>query len=145
MSFVLFFCSKISSCPINITILKEVCMKNFIVFFFIVMVISFLTPNLFIHDVMAIEPLLVMDELKEKIESTTKNNIVTVDNIKLLLTDNNQIVELSFDDYIKVVMKRNLGLSAKAKFPILVTVEASNIPCVLPLAYTSTVCTASQS
>ena len=87
-------------------------MKNFIIFFFIVMVISFLTPNLFIHDVIAIEKVSlveldsakIMDSLKEKLELSAEENVAIVEKIKLLLTDTNQIVELSFDDYIKGVL-----------------------------------------
>ena len=91
-------------------------MKNFIVFFLIVMVISFLTPNLFIHDVIAIDKVSLaelgssdmLENLKEKLEFEESKEVATVEKIKLLLTDTNQIVELPFDDYIKgVVLRRN--------------------------------------
>ena len=101
-------------------------MKNFIVFFLIIMVISFVTPNLFIRDVLAFDDLSTISNeklgflsgLKEKIwpsknssvndksseeierfELNSENNT-----IKLLLTEQNQVVELNFDDYIKGVL-----------------------------------------
>ena len=100
-------------------------MKNFIIFFLIIMVISFVTPNLFIRDVLAFDDLVVSNEklgfltrLKEKFFSTEKsigsdknsgdseNFELNAENntIKLLLTESNQVVELNFDDYIKGVL-----------------------------------------
>ncbi len=94
-------------------------MKNFIVFFFIVMVISFLTPNLFIHDVIAIEKFSlseldssgVLENLKEKLDIEDVEENTEIEKIKLLLTDTNQIVELSFDDYIKGVLIGEMPVS----------------------------------
>lgn len=94
-------------------------MKNFIVFFFIVMVISFLTPNLFIHDVIAIEKFSlseldssgVLENLKEKLDIEDVEENTEIEKIKLLLTDTNQIVELPFDDYIKGVLIGEMPVS----------------------------------
>ena len=106
-------------------------MKNFIVFFLIVMVICFVTPNLFLKDVMAIESidissisLLELPEiLKNKIENNfgesvgggvsspndvqieiDKNKVAEEEKIKLLLKEENKVIELNFDDYIKGVL-----------------------------------------
>ena len=101
-------------------------MKNFIVFFLIIMVISFVTPNLFIRDVLAFDDLSVvsneklgfLSKLKDKffsVESQKENDRSSEDverfklnadnnTIKLLLTEQNQVVELNFDDYIKGVI-----------------------------------------
>ena len=102
-------------------------MRNFIVFFLIIMVISFVTPNLFIRDVLAFDDLSAVSSeklgflgsLKEKFFSTEKNiesddknsgdsekfELNAENNtIKLLLTEQNQVIELNFDDYIKGVL-----------------------------------------
>lgn len=94
-------------------------MKNFMIFFFIVMVISFLTPNLFIHDVIAIEKVSlaeldsakIMDSLKEKLYLPDEESAERIENIKLLLTDTNQIVEMNFEDYIKGVLIGEMPVS----------------------------------
>ncbi len=94
-------------------------MKNFIIFFFIVMVISFLTPNLFIHDVIAIEKVSLaelgssdmLENLKEKLDFEEGKEVTTIEKIKLLLTDTNQIVEMDFDDYIKGVLIGEMPVS----------------------------------
>lgn len=94
-------------------------MKNFIIFFFIVMVISFLTPNLFIHDVIAIEKISlteldssgVLENLKEKLDLEDAEDVEVVEKIKLLLTDTSQIVEMNFDDYIKGVLIGEMPVS----------------------------------
>lgn len=101
-------------------------MKNFIVFFLIIMVISFITPNLFIRDVLAFDDLSVVSNEKLGFLSGLKEKFLPSDNsdvtnkssgdlesfelnsenntIKLLLTEQNQVVELNFDDYIKGVL-----------------------------------------
>ena len=98
-------------------------MRNFIVFFLIIMVISFVTPNLFIRDVLAFDDLSVVSsekldffsKLKERffansILDGSNENIENVETsgenstIKLLLTEQNKVVELDFDDYIKGVL-----------------------------------------
>ena len=98
-------------------------MKNFVVFFLIIMVISFVTPNLFIRDVLAFDDLSVVSnekldffsKLKERfwgnsILDESNENIENVETsgenstIKLLLTEQNKVVELNFDDYIKGVL-----------------------------------------
>ena len=64
------------------------------------MVIVFLTPNLF---------LIGSISTKENVTSgdnDTKDLTVSDDKIKLLLTAENKIIELSFDDYIKGVLIR---------------------------------------
>lgn len=94
-------------------------MKNFMIFFFIIMVISFLTPNLFIHDVIAIDKVSLaelgssdmLENLKEKLEFEESKEVATVEKIKLLLTETNQIVELDFDDYIKGVLIGEMPVS----------------------------------
>ena len=75
-------------------------MRKFLIFFLILMVIVFLTPNLF---------LIGSISTKENVtsgDSDTKDLTVSDDKIKLLLTAENKIIELSFDDYIKGVLIR---------------------------------------
>ncbi len=75
-------------------------MRKFLIFFLILMVIVFLTPNLF---------LIGSISTKENVtsgDSNTKDLTVSDDKIKLLLTAENKIIELSFDDYIKGVLIR---------------------------------------
>lgn len=96
-------------------------MKNFIIFFFIVMVISFVTPNLFIRDVLAKNETLDTQEIekgiflkiKEKFlkeeEKTSEN--VDENKIKLLLTETKEVIELDFDDYIKGVLIGEMPVS----------------------------------
>lgn len=105
-------------------------MKNFIVFFLIVMVISFVTPNLFIRDVLAFDDLSVVSSEKLDFFSKLKerffaNSILDESNenienfetsgenstIKLLLTEQNEVVELNFDDYIKGVLIGEMPVS----------------------------------
>ena len=108
-------------------------MKNFIVFFLIIMVISFVTPNLFIHDVLAIDDLSVISNeklgflsgLKEKFFKDEKSGeekefaVISEESefgiknntIKLLLTEQNEVIELNFDEYIKGVLVGEMPVS----------------------------------
>lgn len=105
-------------------------MKNFIVFFLIVMVISFVTPNLFIRDVLAFDDLSVVSSEKLDFFSKLKERFFTnsildesnenIENfetsgenstIKLLLTEQDEVVELNFDDYIKGVLIGEMPVS----------------------------------
>ena len=104
-------------------------MKNFIIFFLIVMIICFATPNLFLKDVMAIESFDIStisffelpEILKNKLENNLDqsigggdsiydnmqievNKLENKDKIKLLLKEENKVIELNFDDYIKGVL-----------------------------------------
>lgn len=104
-------------------------MKNFIIFFSIIMVICFITPNLFLTDVLAFETIDISSissiniskDLKENMESFFETSIGREDSklnneqtelkelkndrkIKLLLKSENKIIELNFDDYIKGVL-----------------------------------------
>lgn len=122
-------------------------MKNFIVFFLIIMVISFVTPNLFIRDVLAIDDLSVISNekldffsnLKEKFFANSvldesggnieKSQFSGENNtIRLLLTEQNQVVELDFDDYIKGVL---IG-----EMPVTFEIEALKAQALVARTYT---------
>lgn len=75
-------------------------MRKFILFFLILMVIGFLTPNLFLIGAINLKGNTESGDVE--IEAQNANN----DKIKLLLTSENKIIELSFDDYIKGVLIR---------------------------------------
>jgi hypothetical protein len=75
-------------------------MRKFIPFFLILMVIGFLTPNLFLIGAISLKA------DKESGDTEIQAESVNNDKIKLLLTAENKIIELSFDDYIKGVLIR---------------------------------------
>ncbi len=75
-------------------------MRKFLIFFLILMVIVFLTPNLFLIGSISTKKNVTSGD------SDTKDLTVSDDKIKLLLTAENKIIELSFDDYIKGVLIR---------------------------------------
>lgn len=75
-------------------------MRKFIPFFLILMVIGFLTPNLFLIGAISLKA------DKESGDTEIQAESVNNDKIKLLLTAENKIIELSSDDYIKGVLIR---------------------------------------
>lgn len=95
-------------------------MKKCLLFFITVMVISFLTPNLFLIDIMAMDNRSInnnennsnsaLDGQNINLENEKKLNTHFdaekdfPETIKLLLTEKNEVVELQFDDYIKGVL-----------------------------------------
>lgn len=96
---------------------------RFVVFFFIFMIICFVTPSLFLRDVLIVDAgefvknIDVLDGIKELIggdkleieESKDTNNLDNInieerENIKLLLTAENKIVEMPFEEYLVGVL-----------------------------------------
>ncbi len=113
-------------------------MKNFIIFFLIVMVISFITPNLFIRDVLAIneEPIIsnsgknIFSKIQEKFFEKEKEEPKREEQnkIRLLMTDSNEIIELDFDEYIKGVL---IG-----EMPVTYEIEALKAQALVARTYT---------
>lgn len=101
-------------------------MKKFILFFIILMIIAFLTPNLFLIDVMKFTYI----DNKQKNENINNNveDILKLEKIKLLITEKNEIVELDFDDYIKGVL---IG-----EVPITYELEALKAQAIVARTYT---------
>lgn len=75
-------------------------MRKFLLFFLILMVIAFLTPNLFLINAIISKESVESGDMEIHVKSASN------DKIKLLLTAENKIIELSFDDYIKGVLIR---------------------------------------
>ena len=96
---------------------------RFVVFFFIFMVICFATPSLFLRDLLIVDAsefvknIDVLDGIKELIGGdkleiqdnketniSSNINIEEIENIKLLLTAENKIVEMPFEEYLVGVL-----------------------------------------
>ena len=82
-------------------------MVRFIMFFFIIMVICFATPMLFLLDVIDTSNVEIVENTNDSGEvgvpqdnKETNINIEEKENIKLLLTEENIIDEMPFDDYL---------------------------------------------
>lgn len=109
-------------------------MKNFLVFFIVIMLICFVTPNLFLTDVLAFQDIdisssSIIDIFKRigekigeifssrddgEIEEDDKKDFEIPnykDNIRLLLKNENKVIELKFDDYIKGVLIGEMPVS----------------------------------
>lgn len=76
-------------------------MRKFLIFFLILMVIVFLTPNLFL-----IGSISTKESITFSGDNDNKDVNISDDKVKLLLTAENKIIEMSFDDYIKGVLIR---------------------------------------
>lgn len=79
-------------------------MRKFLIFYVILMVIIFLTPNLFL--IGSIKARIEINSGDNENNSNDKVLDVSADKIKLLLTAENKVIELDFDDYIKGVLIR---------------------------------------
>ena len=79
-------------------------MRKFLIFYVILMVIIFLTPNLFL--IGSIKARIEINSGDNENNSNDKVLDVSDDKIKLLLTAENKVIELDFDDYIKGVLIR---------------------------------------
>ncbi|MBQ9279710.1 MAG: stage II sporulation protein D [Clostridia bacterium] len=113
-------------------------MKKSILFFMIVMVISFLTPNLFLLDIMAANK--GKSDYQNGSQDLTSNSNENVaekgfdrktdfpETIKLLLTEKNEVIELPFEDYIKGVL---IG-----EVPITYELEALKAQAIVARTYT---------
>ncbi len=122
-------------------------MLKSMLFFIVIMIIYFLTPNLFFIDrvtigksnEIGIQSLKnnFFDSLLELSNSSSSNNVkkdYSINNtevpekIKLLLTSKNEIIELNFDDYIKGVL---IG-----EVPITYELEALKAQAIVARTYT---------
>lgn len=79
-------------------------MRKFLIFYVILMVIIFFTPNLFL--IGSIKARIEINSGDNENNSNDKVLDVSADKIKLLLTAENKVIELDFDDYIKGVLIR---------------------------------------
>lgn len=90
-------------------------MRKILLFFLCVMVISFLTPNLFMIDIFLSEAKTkqIIPSRKDMSGENESNipfsqsgnvNITFPQTVKLLITEKNEVIELPFEDYIKGVL-----------------------------------------
>ena len=114
-------------------------MRKIITFFVIMMIISFLTPNLFLIDVMNLEMIKnerdISGDKDRKLGANENKTMITneislrvPEKIKLLLTEKNEIIELNFDEYIKGVL---IG-----EVPITYELEALKAQAIVARTYT---------
>lgn len=101
-------------------------MRKFILFFIILMIIAFITPNLFLMGL--IEFKVDNKDISSNIKVETEINNQEDRKIKLLITAENKIVELDFDEYIKGVL---IG-----EVPITYEIEALKAQALVARTYT---------
>lgn len=105
--------------------LKNVKLWYALLFFLIYMLICFLIPSLINGEFNKVSQI---EEIKEKKDSEFGVNANSNEKIKLLLTENNQVIELSLDDYLKGVL---IG-----EVPITYELEALKAQAVVARTYT---------
>lgn len=108
-------------------------MRKFLVFFVILIFLCFLTPNLFLIDVINFGGEFPINFFaRNKSNSGERYNqefeVPNIEKIKLLLTEKNEIIELDFDDYIKGVL---IG-----EVPIAYELEALKAQAIVARTYT---------
>lgn len=85
-------------------------MRKIIVLFVMVMIIGFLTPNLFMADILITNARIEKNAENEEKGANTNglenenSNFTFPETIRLLITQKNEVIELPFEDYLKGVL-----------------------------------------